>query len=71
MTGSLPAFTSEGTFTYTPTLTRFTVRYLFEVSEDSAGEADEAAEVEASLATRTSSLGALPIDRDRDGRLHG
>jgi len=45
----LAAFTSEGTFTYTPTLTRFTVRYLLEVSEDSAAEADEAAQVEGEL----------------------
>ena len=42
----LAAFTPEGTFTYTPTLTRFTLRYLLEVSEDSATEADEAAGVE-------------------------
>ena len=45
----LAAFTPEGTFTYTPTLTRFTVRYLLEVSEDSAAEADEAAQVEGEL----------------------
>ena len=45
----LAAFTPEGTFTYTPTLTRFTLRYLLEVSEDSAAEADEAAEVEGEL----------------------
>jgi hypothetical protein len=45
----LSAFTSAGTFTYTPTLTRFTLRYLLEVSEDSAAEADEAAEVEGEL----------------------
>ena len=45
----LAAFTPEGTFTYTPTLTRFTVRYLLEVSEDSAAEADEAAGVEGEL----------------------
>ena len=45
----LAAFTPAGTFTYTPTLTRFTLRYLLEVSEDSAAEADEAAEVEGEL----------------------
>ena len=45
----LAAFTPEGTFTYTPTLTRFTLRYLLEVSENSAAEADEAAEVEGEL----------------------
>ena len=39
----LAAFTPEGTFTYAPTLTRFTLRYLLEVSEDSAAEADEVA----------------------------
>ena len=45
----LSAFTPAGTFTYTPTLTRFTLRYLLEVSEDSAAEADEAAGVEGEL----------------------
>lgn len=45
----LAAFTPEGTFTYTPTLTRFTLRYLLEVSEGSAAEADEAAAVEGEL----------------------
>src|SRR4051794_32268087 len=45
----LAAFTPEGTFISTPTLTRFTVRYLLEVSEDSAAEADEAAGVEGEL----------------------
>jgi hypothetical protein len=45
----LAAFTPEGTFTYAPALTRFTLRYLLEVSEDSAAEADEAAEVEGEL----------------------
>src|SRR4029078_1145677 len=45
----LAAFTPEGTFTYSPTLTRFTLRYLLEVSEDSAADADEAAEVEGDL----------------------
>ena len=34
------AFTKEGTFTYAPTLTRFMFRYLIEVDEDSAVEAD-------------------------------
>ncbi len=45
----LAAFTPEGTFTYTPTLTRFTLRYLLEISEDSAAEADEVAGVEGEL----------------------
>ena len=45
----LAAFTPEGTFTYTPTLTRFTLRYLLEVSEVSAAQADESAEVEGEL----------------------
>ena len=45
----LAAFTPEGTFTYSPTLTRFTLRYLLEISEDSAAEADEAAGVEGEL----------------------
>lgn len=43
------AFTAEGTFTYAPSLTRFTLRYLLEVSEESAAEADETAEVEGEL----------------------
>jgi hypothetical protein len=41
--------TPEGTFTYTPTLTRFTLRRLLTVSEASAAEADEAAVVEGEL----------------------
>ena len=45
----LSAFTPEGTFTYAPTLTRFTLRYLLEVSEETAAEADEAASVEGEL----------------------
>lgn len=45
----LAAFTPEGTFIYAPTLTRFTLRYLLEVSEDSAAEADAAAGVEGEL----------------------
>jgi hypothetical protein len=45
----LSAFTPEGTFTYSPSLTRFTLRYLLEVSEESAAEADEAALIEAEL----------------------
>ena len=45
----LSAFTPEGMFTYTPTLTRFKLRYLLEVKEDSAAEADEAAGVEGEL----------------------
>lgn len=43
------AFTPEGTFTYAPSLTRFTLRYLLEVSEESAAAADEAAVVEGEL----------------------
>jgi hypothetical protein len=43
------AFTPEGTFTYAPSLTRFTLRYLLEVLEESAAEADEAAAVEGEL----------------------
>lgn len=43
------AFTSEGTFTYAPSLTRFSLRYLLDVSEESAAEADEAAVVEGEL----------------------
>jgi hypothetical protein len=45
----LAAFTPAGTFIYSPTLTRFTLRYLLDVSENSAAEADEAAEVEGEL----------------------
>ncbi|RKS75599.1 hypothetical protein CLV35_2073 [Motilibacter peucedani] len=40
------AFTPSGTFTYTPTLTRFTLRYLLDVDESSAAEADVVAELE-------------------------
>lgn len=43
------AFTRAGTFTYTPSLTRFTLRYLLEIAEDSAAAADEAALVEGEL----------------------
>jgi hypothetical protein len=43
------AFTPQGTFTYAPSLTRFTLRYLLEVSEESAARADEAAAVEGEL----------------------
>lgn len=46
------AFTPEGTFTYAPSLTRFTLRYLLEVSEESAAAADEAAVVEGELLAR-------------------
>jgi len=45
----LSAFTSAGTFTYTPSLTRFTLRYLLEVEDDSSAEADAAALVEGEL----------------------
>ena len=43
------AFTPAGTLTYTPTLTRFTLRYLLEVEDTSAAEADAAALVEGEL----------------------
>ena len=43
------AFTAQGTFTYAPSLTRLTLRYLLEVSEESAVAADEAAVVEGEL----------------------
>lgn len=45
---SRPSRPREGS-TYTPTLTRFTLRYLLEVSEDSAAEADETAGAEGEL----------------------
>ena len=69
----LAAFTPEGTFTYTPTLTRFTLRYLLEVSEDSAAEADEAAGVEGELLADRVPRGSEhhPQAVDRDGRLRG
>jgi len=43
------AFTPAGTFSYTPSLTRFTLRYLLEVEDDSAAQADAAAHVEGEL----------------------
>jgi hypothetical protein len=43
------AFRPAGTFTYAPSLTRFTLRYLLEVEEDSAAAADRAALVEGEL----------------------
>ena len=43
------AFTPEGTFTYAPSLTRFTLRYLLEVEEVPAAEADAAVLVEGEL----------------------
>lgn len=43
------AFTPEGTFTYAPSLTRFTLRYLLEVKDASAAEADAAALIEGEL----------------------
>jgi hypothetical protein len=49
MTCSAPHSRHRGTFTYAPSLTRFTFRYLLEVSEESAAEADEAAAVEGEL----------------------
>ncbi len=39
-------FTAEGTFTYAPTITRFTLRYLIETEAGSAVEADELAALE-------------------------
>ncbi|WP_415954329.1 DUF6204 family protein [Streptomyces sp. KLOTTS4A1] len=47
----LAAFTEDGTFTYTPTLTRFTFRCRIGVDADSAVEADELAAVEAEVMT--------------------
>src|SRR6478609_3988535 len=43
------AWIPQGTFTYSPSLTRFTLRYLLVASEDTAAEADEAALIEAEL----------------------
>lgn len=43
------AFAPEGMFTYAPSLTRFTLRYLLEVLEESAAEAGEAAADEGEL----------------------
>ena len=43
------AFTPEGTFTYTPSLTRFTLRYLLKLTDLPAAEADEAVLVEGEL----------------------
>jgi hypothetical protein len=40
------AFVPEGTFSYTPTLTRFFFRYLLDLEGPSAVEADAAAEFE-------------------------
>lgn len=45
----LSAFTTAGTFSYTPSLTRFTLRYLLEVVDTSAVEADAAVLVEGEL----------------------
>jgi hypothetical protein len=59
------AFTPEGTFSYTATLTRFTLRYLLEFPDDSAAEADEAALVEGELLAddflATRGLGHRPL----------
>ena len=46
------AFSPEGSLTYSPSLTRFTLRYLLTVTEASAAEADEAAVVEGELLAR-------------------
>lgn len=43
------AFVPTGTFSYGPTLTRFTLRYLVELDEASAVEADMAAELEGEI----------------------
>jgi Family of unknown function (DUF6204) len=43
------AFSPEGTFTYTPSLTRFTLRYLLELTDLPAAEADQAVLVEGEL----------------------
>lgn len=48
----LSAFTPEGTFSYAPSLTRFTLRYLLEVSQESAVVADETAVLEGELLAR-------------------
>lgn len=45
----LSAFTPEGTFTYAPSLTRFTLRYLLEVVDRPAAEADQDVLVEGEL----------------------
>lgn len=45
------AFTAEGCWTYGPTLTRFTVRYLLAVEASSAVAADEDAHTEALVRT--------------------
>lgn len=49
---TVSAFCPEGSFSYAAALTRFTVRYLLEVTEPTAVEADEAALVEAELLAR-------------------
>jgi hypothetical protein len=46
------AFAPEGTFSYTPTLTRFTLRYLLSIDEGSAVEADAMAELEGEIRAR-------------------
>ncbi|MGW3168049.1 DUF6204 family protein [Streptomyces sp. NPDC001142] len=43
------AFTEDGTFTYTPTLTRFTFRCRIEADADTAVEADDLAAVAAEV----------------------
>ena len=43
------AFVAEGTFSYTPTLTRFTLRYLLDIDQGSAADADMAAELEGEI----------------------
>jgi len=43
------AFVAEGTFSYAPTLTRFTLRYLLDIDQGSAADADMAAELEGEI----------------------
>lgn len=43
------AFSPEGTFTYTPPLTRFTLRYLLKLTDLPAADADKAVLVEGEL----------------------
>ena len=47
------AFCPEGSFSYTPTLTRFTFRYLLSVDEDAREEADSVAAFEGETISHT------------------
>jgi hypothetical protein len=59
------AFTPAGTFTYTPTLTRLTLRYLLDCTEGSAAEADGTVVVEGELLAeeflRARAIGHRPL----------